>query len=876
VTEKETDWSGCNLIATHAQLLTEKAITPAVARAQGIYSITTVDQLPEAHAVWGEQAVPALAFPWSTPSGEQFVQLRPDTPIEVQGEKRARKYLWPAGTSSAIAEVRRDESDLVFFVEGTKQALAAAGYLEEGSVYGIAGCRSWSTEGVPVADLDVVEDKRVVLIFDADISTNLDVWTAAEKFTEALRAEGAVSVAYVLLPAGKTAGLDDVLGSKEEGKRARYLERLVELAKPRLGGSGGIAKPKRDTQPAGPVLPTGDRPIIMVNDDRLDVISGVVGALRNRWDGTELFCYGGALARRAGATMTPVTKDAFSGLVSQAAVTGTVDTRGNFTYAWPDAVSMGAALVQAERFTPLDRVTEVPFVRADGTICQVAGYDVATRTFLADAVSTVSVPADPTEGEISQAVKLLTVEWLGDLFDAMPSDADRANALALILTPLIRGLVPLVPLAVVNGLQMGVGKNLFGDLVALLSTGRESEPLPWTGNEEETRKQITSVFRGGSTLAVFDEAHTIEGAALARAITAVTYKDRKLGVSDMIEFPNTMTWVSLGNQVQVNGDMSRRVYVVRIAPKVANPQDRSAESFRHPEIREWTRDHRSELLSAALTLVRAWFAAGCPRDGAGALAGRRLGSFEKWGGLVGGVLDVAGVPGFLGNLQQYRSESDFDRVYWTAHLRWLRSVFGAREFTTGDVIAKMRSRSDVEHPPGRDLTDHTAPGYGRALGQAYGRQKDKMLDDVQLVLAVESKGHGNRWRVASPEGGKGQEGGPAGGKSSKTAGLGETADTPHPVRVDRVDRVVANTLYAHKESPIGDGARARVYLGPGQISLQPDQPDQPGSPIDHLAHLVATPVPLECPDCDAVLELVPPALFWYACRHCTPGTFTRA
>jgi putative DNA primase/helicase len=49
-----------------------------------------------------------------------------------------------------------------------------------------------------------------------------------------------------------------------------------------------------------------------------------------------------------------------------------------------------------------------------------------------------------------------------------------------------------------------------------------------------------------------------------------------------------------------------------------------------------------------------------------------------------------------------------------------------------------------------------------------------------------------------------------------------------------------------------------------------------GSPIDHLAHLAATPAPLECPDCDNVLELVPPALFWYACRHCTPGTFTRA
>jgi hypothetical protein len=873
VTEKETDWSGCNLIATHAQLLTDKAITPAVARAQGIYSITTVDQLPEAHAVWGERAVPALAFPWRTPGGETFVQLRPDTPIEVEGEKRARKYLWPTGTSSAIAEVRRDDSDLVVFVEGTKQALAAAGYLEEGSVYGIAGCRSWSTEGVPVRDLEVVEDKRVVLIFDADLATNLDVWTAAEKFTEALRAEGATSVSYVLLPAGKTAGLDDVLGSKEEGKRGRYLARLVEQARPRLGGSGGIPKPKRDTGPAAVLMPGDDRPIIITNEDPYLVIAQINAALRKRWDGDTLFCYGNVLARREHATMAPVTGAVYTGLMAEAAHLGSTDAKGNFTYGLPAGPIREAALAKGAEFTPLDRVTEVPFVRANGTICQTPGYDKATRTFLAETEGlALSVPDDPGPGEISQAVKLLTVEWLGDLFNVMPSDADRAGALALILTPLIRGLVPLAPLAVVNGLQMGVGKNLFADLVALLATGRESEPLPWTRDEDETRKQITSVFRGGSTLAIFDEAHVIEGAALARAITAVTYKDRVLGVSTMVDFPNTMTWMSLGNRVQVNGDMSRRMYVIELAPKTANPQDRSVDSFRHPMIREWTVEHRAELLSAALTLVRAWFAAGCPKDGPGATAGRRLGSFEKWGGMVGGVLDVAGVPGFLGNLQAYRSESDYDRAYWTAHLRWVRAAFGDRDFTTADVLNRMRRHpADVEHPPGKDLADHTAPGYGRVLGQAYGKKRGIIFDDVQLVLSVASKGHGNQWRIVTPS--QDGNGGPQEGRGAP--------DSPLSSSGGWVDEVDTQSRLLREKSPSGRGsASTHASRGNGAEAIHPINPSTQnvagGNPVDHLAHLAATPAPLECPDCDAVLELVPPASFWYACRSCTPGTFTRA
>jgi hypothetical protein len=861
-----------NLTASHAELLTAHAITPEVIERQGIYSITTIEELPEAHALWGESVLPALAFPWRTPSGEQFIQLRPDTPIAVEGEKRARKYLWPAGTSSAIAEVRRDESDLVVFVEGTKQALAAAGYLEQGSVYGIAGCRSWSTEGVPVADLEVVEDKRAVLIFDADISTNADVWTAAERFTEALKAEGATSVAYVLLPAGKTAGLDDVLGTKAEDKRARYLARLLEQAKPKLGGSGGIAKPKRETGPAAVIMPGDDRPVIITNEDPYLVIAQINAALRRKWDGDRLFCYGNVLAHREHATMSPVTGAVYTGLMAEAAHLGTMDARGNFVYGLPAASIREAALAKGAEFTPLDRVTEVPFVRANGTICQTPGYDKATRTFLAETEGlTLSVPDDPTAEDIGWAVKLLTVEWLGDLFAVMPSDADRAGALALILTPLIRGLVPLAPLAVVNGLQMGVGKNLFADLVALLATGRESEPLPWTRDEDETRKQITSVFRGGSTMAIFDEAHVIEGAALARAITAVTYKDRVLGVSTMIDFPNTMTWMSLGNRVQVNGDMSRRMYVIELAPKTANPQDRSVDSFRHPMIREWTVEHRAELLSAALTLVRAWFAAGCPKDGPGAVAGRRLGSFEKWGGMVGGVLDVAGVPGFLGNLHDYRSESDYDRAYWTAHLRWVRSVFGDRDFTTADVLNRMRRHpTEVEHPPGRDLADHSAPGYGRTLGQAYGKKRGVIFDDVQLVLSVASKGHGNQWRVITP-GQEGNEGDQEGEGDAETpqSGLGGWVD-----QVDTQSRLLreespSGRISAHTPLTWGDGAAGIKHINPST------QNTTGGSPVDRLAHLAVAPAPLECPDCDAELELVPPALFWYACRNCTPGTFTR-
>jgi hypothetical protein len=41
------------------------------------------------------------------------------------------------------------------------------------------------------------------------------------------------------------------------------------------------------------------------------------------------------------------------------------------------------------------------------------------------------------------------------------------------------------------------------------------------------------------------------------------------------------------------------------------------------------------------------------------------------GRVIGGILDHAGVPDFLGNLAEWREESDYEAQYWADHLRWV-------------------------------------------------------------------------------------------------------------------------------------------------------------------------------------------------------------
>jgi DNA polymerase-1 len=772
-----TVWSQLPLTAEHATYLRDQAaITAEVAQAAGIRSATSVDELPEWAQSWGEQAVPAIVFPWRSPAGVVVEQVRPDTPVVWDGEPH--KYLWPRGTSSILNAVRPDnDADTVLIVEGTKQGYAAASWAPDGvAVYAIGGCRSWSTDGVAIPDLAVVEDRAVAVALDADAATNLEVYIAGTKLAQACEAEGARSVKYLWLPGSGTSGLDDVLAQRPPEKRTALLDRLIAKAKSRPAESR--PKPRKATRPAPVVNP--NRGMVFVDGDRLEVINQITRALLEKWDARRLFSHGEVLSMLTGVEMKPLVKGVFLDLLQE--TTATVRRAGDdgeaIVHTWPDAQTVDAVMSRAGWFAPLDRVARAPFIRPDGTVCQANGYDQDTGAMVVmdDQLTAIQVPDHPTDAEVALARKLLVEEWLGDF--PFHSAADLANALALVLTPFVRGLMDKVPMAVIDGLQMGVGKNLLADCVNLLATGHATEPLPWTRDDEEVRKVITAAFRTGADIFVFDEAHHLDGAALARALTSATYKDRQLGVSQMLGFPNRVTWMSLGNQVRVEGDITRRVYRIALRPTAPNPESRRTDSFRHPDLLAWTREHRAELLTAALTLVRAWFAAGRPTPSRGV----SFGSFETWERVVGGIVENARQLGFLDNLAEWKSETSFDTRYWTQHVTWLLDTFGSGTvFTCAQARDAMAKDPHSETPPGLTDLSENPRDYNRRLGQAYARMADRYFDGIQLVRA--SKGgvhnHVSGWTIVEPGAGftpdVSESNGPVGG-------IGGIGGNPTPTR----------------------------------------------------------------------------------------------
>jgi len=224
-------------------------------------------------------------------------------------------------------------------------------------------------------------------------------------------------------------------------------------------------------------------------------------------------------------------------------------------------------------------------------------------------------------------------------------------------------------------------------VVSLITSGREGALFSAPRDAEEWRKQLTSMLREGSTVVVIDNVnYRLDSGDLCKALTETTHGDRILGQSQTLNLPVRCAWIATGNNIQLGGDMPRRCYWVRMDAKCSKPFQRTG--FKHKRLKEYVLKHRGELLAALLTLARAWFIAGRPEPNL-----TPVGSFEDWSVIIGGILQRAGVGGFLANSDQLYEQADIDTVHWEAFLKTLDTMFYSEPFTVSQVWEKMNDRT---------------------------------------------------------------------------------------------------------------------------------------------------------------------------------------
>jgi hypothetical protein len=276
----------------------------------------------------------------------------------------------------------------------------------------------------------------------------------------------------------------------------------------------------------------------------------------------------------------------------------------------------------------IEAVTETPVLRLDGTILDRPGYDERTGLLFEPNAPFPPIPASPKLVDARVAADVL-MELVSDFpFD---SEHHRAAWLAALLTPLARfAIAGPCPLFLIDANTPGTGKSKLIDVIAVVATGRPMPRTAYPDNDDEMRKRISSIALAGDRLMLLDNiATTFGGSSLDSALTAMTWRDRILGRSEMTaELPLFTVWYATGNNVSLRGDVLRRLVPCRLETREERPEERRVFTIKG-DLLEYVRRERPGLVAAALTVLRAHAIAGSPDGGL-----NPLGSFEAWSRVV--------------------------------------------------------------------------------------------------------------------------------------------------------------------------------------------------------------------------------------------------
>jgi putative DNA primase/helicase len=384
-------------------------------------------------------------------------------------------------------------------------------------------------------------------------------------------------------------------------------------------------------------------------------------------------------------------------------------------------------------------IAETPFLRPDGTICQIPGFDPATGYLYVPTTSFPPVPQHPTRSEAEAALALLREPFVDFPF-ATP--AQSVVPVAAILTMLARpGIHGSILGVAISAATRGSGKSLLADTVAVISTGRSASRTTFPEDDIELEKVLGAYALAGSRLILLDNVtRRFGGGPLDKVLTARDDVDlRVLGVSEIKRVPWTALVMCSGNNLTFGEDTLRRMLLCRLESDLENPETRTG--FSHHPLLGWLEANRERFVTAALTVLRAWT---CKKlDPIHPL----LGSFYEWSAIVPQAIAFAGGP----NVMEARPAAELagdDVLSALAVVLQRLPALSSKSMSARHILDALYPRPKHDEPPDGwdDLCDAFealgAMSRGqqqpspKALTQTLVRHAGRVLDGRRLKSSV--------------------------------------------------------------------------------------------------------------------------------------------
>jgi hypothetical protein len=209
-----------------------------------------------------------------------------------------------------------------------------------------------------------------------------------------------------------------------------------------------------------------------------------------------------------------------------------------------------------------------------------------------------------------------------------------------------------------------------------------------------------------------------------------------------------MTVVLTGNNITLQGELPRRILVCRIDAATERPFAREfgLDPF------TYCRDNRQKMISAALTLVRAYLTHGCETQVSG-----RLASFEDWDTWVRRTVIFANelMPGMFGDVMDCITANqavDPDLELFVNFLKAWHGVYGERHVSVSELIRFSYPMSTEMHLLQEALRElpiahgNTNALNAKSVGKYLGFRKDRIAGGYRLEPGPKVNDK-NTWRV---------------------------------------------------------------------------------------------------------------------------------
>ena len=393
-------------------------------------------------------------------------------------------------------------------------------------------------------------------------------------------------------------------------------------------------------------------------------------------------------------------------------------------------------------FPRLSGVITTPTLRPDGTILSDVGYDPSTQLLLIDPPAMPKLPSRP-----SKALATKALARLNGLLDEFPftDPASRSVALSALITPVVRGAMPVAPMHVTKAPVAGSGKSYIIDIASAMNSGERAPVLSAGKTEEELEKRLIGALLSGQTFISLDNVNgELGGDFLCQLVERPVVSARPLGQSAMIKIESRATCFGTGNNIRLVGDMTRRVLLCSLDPDMERPETRE---FKHNPFEAVLAD-RGLYVAAALTVVRAYVVAGFP----GQLP--PLASFEDWSRLVRSALVWLGQPDPVETMVAAREDDPITTSLRQLYHAWSR-LFGTDSRTSAEIInsASARGTSGELLDPsfyeilGDIAGDRSGVPLARSLSKFLSKYKNRVVEGLKLIEAGTDRDGKILWKV---------------------------------------------------------------------------------------------------------------------------------